>query len=68
MGNSAKRLVINAVAGIGAGIAVKKTRNALPDTVSPFAAALLLAVVGVVAQQAISAGLSRAAGLETERA
>ena len=68
MGNSAKRLVISAVAGIGAGIAVKKTRNALPDTVSPFASALLLAVVGVVAQQAISTALSRAAGLEPERA
>jgi hypothetical protein len=68
MGNSAKRVVISAVAGIGAGIAVKKTRTALPDTVSPFASALLLAVVGVVAQQAISTALTRAVRLEPERA
>jgi hypothetical protein len=68
MGNSAKRVVISAVAGVGAGFAVKRTRKAVGDSLSPFASALLLAVVGVVAQQAISTALSRAAGLETERA
>jgi hypothetical protein len=65
MGTSTKRLVISAVAGIGAGYAVKKTRTAVGDSLSPFASALLLAVVGVVAQQAISTALSRAVGLES---
>ena len=65
MGMSTKRLVINAVAGIGAGYAVKKVRNAVGDSVSPFASALLLAVVGVVAQQAISTALPRVAGLDS---
>jgi tagatose-1,6-bisphosphate aldolase len=65
MSSGTKRLFIGAVAGIGAGYAVKKTRVAVSDSLSPFASALLLAVVGVVAQQVISTALSRVAGLES---
>jgi hypothetical protein len=65
MSQGLKRAVVGAAAGIGAAYAVKKTRAAVGDSLSPFAAALLLAVVGVVAQQAINAALSRVVGLES---
>jgi hypothetical protein len=66
MSQGLKRAVVGAAAGIGAGLAVRKTRAAVGDSLSPFASALLLAVVGVVAQQAISAALGRVVGLESD--
>jgi hypothetical protein len=65
MTKGTKRLLVSAAAGIGAGYAVKKTRAAVGDSLSPFAVALLLAVVGVVAQQAISTALGRAVSLDS---
>ena len=59
MSKGTKTAIVGVAVTLGTGYVVKKTRNAVDGKLSPFATALLLAVVGAIAQQVISNSVNR---------
>jgi hypothetical protein len=59
MSKGVKRAIGGIAITFGTGYVVKKTRKAVEGRLSPFATALLVAVVGVVASQVIGETVNR---------